>query len=132
MASTDRLLAARVAVAQIMGRCAHTADTGDGDGYAAMFTPDGIIEGLPNGPFHGRQAIADYYNSRQIEDPPRRHHVSTIDTWFDADGVLRSRSYFAIVGANLVSGYYEIAFEPAGEDWLIKHKVTHIERRVQW
>ena len=132
MGSTDRLTTARVAVAQVMARCAFTADTGDGDGYAAMFTEDGVIEGLPNGPFHGRGEIAGYYNSRQIEDPPRRHHVSTIDTWFDELGVLRSRSYFAIVGANLVAGYYEIEFEPSGQEWLIKHKVTHIERRIQW
>ena len=132
MVSTERLTAARVAVAQVMARCAFTADSGDGDGYAALFTEDGVIEGLPNGPFRGRAEIAAYYNSRQIEDPPRRHQVSTIDTWFDAGDVLLSRSYFAIVGGNLVSGWYEIEFQAQGDEWLIKRKVTHIERRIDW
>ena len=31
MAFTDRELAAQVAVSRILARCAHTADTGDGD-----------------------------------------------------------------------------------------------------
>jgi uncharacterized protein (TIGR02246 family) len=129
VAFTDQELAAQVAVSRILARCAHTADSGDGEGYAALFTEDGLIEGLPNGPFRGREEIARYYTGRKLDDPPRRHHVSTIDTWFDEAGVLRSRSYFSIVGSNLVAGVYEHEFARAGDDWLIKHKVTRIELR---
>jgi len=119
---------AMLAVQRLLALGALTADSGDGDGYAALFTVDGVIEGLPRGPIEGREAIREYYN-RGVADPPRRHHVSSIHARFDADGILRATSYFLIVGAEPVFGVYDHEFAAQDEGWLIRRKITRIESR---
>lgn len=130
MSVTDTEAIAILAAERLLARCAHAADAGDGRRYSEQFTRDAVIDGHPRGPFKGREAIARFYAERRIQDPPHRHHVTTIDARFDADGVLRSTSYFEVIGGGLIAGVDEHEFARDGEQWLIKRKVTRLEFRA--
>jgi uncharacterized protein (TIGR02246 family) len=129
MALLESEALAVVAVQRLLARAAHLTDAADGDAYAKLFTEDAVIEGHPRGPFHGREAIARYYNERQAGTPPHRHHITSIDVHMDEDGVLRSTNYVTVVGGDLIAGVEEHEFERHGEEWVIKRKLTRLEFR---
>jgi hypothetical protein len=130
LTETDAL--AIIAVHGRLARAAHAADAGDGEAYGKCYTTDAVIEGHPRGRFEGRDAITKYYSERDLGgDPPHRHHIASIDAWFDEDGVLRSTNYFTVVGGGLIAGIDEHEFDFDGSEWLIKRKVTRLEFRVK-
>ena len=69
----------RFAIHDVLGRYSRALDTGDYEGYAALFTPDGICE-IAGEVYTGREAIAAYIKRLTgVETwPGYRHHNSQI------------------------------------------------------
>jgi hypothetical protein len=122
MATNDDETRRVVEAGQLMARYVHCVDAGEVDGAASLFAADARLEGLLGIPvIAGRDAIRDFFaNYERDLDPsaPRgRHHLTSMHTRVDADGVLRSTSYLHMTGLpSVITGVYEDEFvEEGGE-----------------
>ena len=52
----------QLAIQQLYARYNHAIDFGDGDGWAACFTPDGVFNGGQGGPQTGTEALKAFAN----------------------------------------------------------------------
>jgi uncharacterized protein (TIGR02246 family) len=84
-------------------RYARAADEGDGEGYAACFTANGLLESVAGERIEGRKALAAY--ARRVRDGARDRGVQ-LRMWLD--NVLLEAS-----GDGAVGSAYILAFEIA-------------------
>jgi uncharacterized protein (TIGR02246 family) len=131
----DSELVAVLAAGRLLARYAQAVDAHDSDGVARLFVADGTLAGLPSGDLKGRDAIRGFFAARaDARDPAagvRRHHVASADTRVDSDGVLRSTSYFNVVGeGGAVAGVYEDEFARDGDEWLLRRRTITVEHKA--
>lgn len=86
----------RLAIEELYARYSHCFDTEDGDGYAAVFAPDGrfVRPGLPD--LVGTEALAAFVHERHAETPGVSHHVSNVLVEESEAGV-RGRAYVLVL-----------------------------------
>jgi uncharacterized protein (TIGR02246 family) len=131
----DSELTAVLAANRLLARYAHAVDGHDSDGVAGLFVADATLAGLPSGDLEGREAIRAFFAARaDARDPSagvRRHHVASANTRIDDDGVLRSTSYFNVVGeGGSVAGVYEDEFARDEGEWLLARRTVTVEHKA--
>jgi uncharacterized protein (TIGR02246 family) len=86
----DQKTAARNEIAELMQRYAHATDFADREGYALLFTEDGVLD-LPGGVEHrGREALR---NTPKPETLRRRHYFTTPVLTFTSDTEAQGAGY---------------------------------------
>src|SRR5438270_3354450 len=138
--SEARLQAAeeRLAIMEVEGAYARAFDSRDGEGWAALFTEDGIYQGriLPGAssgqvPFvEGRAALATFCAEAPF-DGIHLLHIPQIT--LDGDKAT-SRVHLQFLASFPVGdrlgylsgmvGYYDVAYERVDGRWLIRHRIT--------
>jgi len=127
----------RTAILEIEGSYASCADSGDGDGWAALFTEDGVyqwpvIAGMPEAPaaLRGREALA-----ATIKGLPGTcmHRMNTPQITLDGDRAT-SRTHFVFEWAyqddhgvrheRELVGFYHTEYVRAADGWKIRNRVT--------
>lgn len=128
---------ARLAIAELFGRYAHTVDGYDSPGWVSCFTPDGIFEVTsPAGGgvcFKGHEALSRFMEAHIRLLPGTRHvqtnHViefvnqSSADHRCTLSGTL-SRPENVYVFAN---GYYKSRVELHDSEWKIRHRTVCLD-----
>jgi uncharacterized protein (TIGR02246 family) len=109
-----------VAIQQLAARYNRAVDSGDGETFAATFTPDGVSV-TPGRELHGRQALAELGSSLAQTVPGIRHwtnnHVIDVDG-DDADGTVYLIAYnVADGGSILATGRYTDRLRRTPEGW---------------
>jgi hypothetical protein len=125
----------RLALVELEGAYARTYDAHDGDGWAALFTPDGIYQSrvVPDdeGPVSFVQGTAKL--RRFCADAPFEgiHFLHLPQLTIDGDRAtgrvhLEFQAAFEGPGAPLtrLAGYYDVAYERHAGRWLIARRVT--------
>lgn len=125
-------VAARIAIADRLGRIALAGDARKAEAYAACFAIDGVLElGEPIGRLEGRAAILSWMNAPSVFAQASGgspgfvcHHVTS--SRIDLTGATSAigRTYFLVTTAAGIdhNGYYDDAFELKGGEWLIAHR----------
>lgn len=127
----------RLSILDIEGAYARCGDSGDGEGWAALFTEDGVYEwpaipGMPDPPpaLRGRQALAAAIN----ELPGTcMHRMSAPQITLDGDHAT-SRTPFVFEWAyrdehgvsheRELTGFYDTEYARKPDGWQIRHRVT--------
>lgn len=134
-----RALEDRAEISNLEGRYAHTWDSGDGPGWASVFTEDGVWEALPA----GSQAPANLVRGRSelqafceqcfgrvtglhflhlgelvIEGDEARSLV-----YFDFRGIMRPPGEKEETRHQLVTGHYRVRYRRTPEGWRIAHRL---------
>ena len=124
----------RLAIREVIARCAWALDTGDVEGFVACFCGDGVmlwdVFDTPDR-WEGEAALrhfAEFFRA-QPTSAGRQHHVSNTVIEPAADGA-RARSYVAVAlrqgaGPHLlnVMGYYEDSFRREEGEWRLSERV---------
>jgi hypothetical protein len=113
----------RVAIDGLYARYCHTFDVGDGDGFAALFTPDGSFEHAGNVTFTGTDDLAAFVRDRWDAKPGMRHFTANVVVEPEGDGA-RGYAYVFVFrlgdGPPLRlrnTGEYRDAFVKTGGGW---------------
>lgn len=67
-----------VAIQQLYARYCHAIDDGDGPGFAACFTPDGVLDGGIGDPIVGAEALAGFATAVVAGLPGIRHQATNV------------------------------------------------------
>jgi hypothetical protein len=124
----------RLALRDVIARCAWALDTGDVDGFVACFCRDGVmlwdVFETPDR-WEGHAALrhfAEFFRA-QPTSAGRQHHVSNTVITRTEQGAL-ARSYVAVAlrqgaGPHLltVMGYYEDSFRREEGEWRLSERV---------
>src|SRR5213592_2233882 len=121
---------------ELEGAYARAFDSRDGEGWAALFTEDGVYQarvdaGRPPGPFvEGRAALATFCAEAPF-DGIHLLHMPQIS--LDGDRAT-SRVHLQFLASFPVGdrlgylsgmvGYYDVAYERVDGRWLIRHRIT--------
>lgn len=122
----------RIAIEALFARYAWTLDTGDVDGFTALFTPDGVISD-PGGRYQGRGPHGvDGFMRLMCANPRfrgRQHWVC--HTLFDGDACRYSALSFAMVTSLHITGatnvdllaYYDDVVVKIDGSWLFEARI---------
>ncbi len=122
----------KMAITELFGRYAHAIDTGDAEGWAAVFTQNGQYELFGN-TTKGRPAIAAAIAGRPQEGRPHSqhrmaNHVISID-----DDRAHSVCEFCVIAERqgridtITAGFYEDDLERVDGQWLIARRQIQIK-----
>jgi len=130
------LVADHVALMNLEGAYAIRYDAGDGEGWAALFTEDGVYEGRePAGTgtvthVKGRAALSEFCS----QPPVRGIHVLGVPHLEVHANEATGRSNFVFHGVltdesgrditRHLEGYYDIAYVRLAGEWLIRRRTT--------
>lgn len=125
----DELLA-REGVRHTMATYNVTGDGNDADGFAGVFTEDGVLES-GTFRFEGREAIRQSKLDRikAGHAPFVRHNVTTSRIEITGADTATAKTYFVVftdVGPDH-AGYYADSWRKVGEAWLIAHRKVHLD-----
>jgi uncharacterized protein (TIGR02246 family) len=120
------------AIRALIGRYVAAADGDDPDAFAALFTPDGVLEiagsALVAGSHNGRAAIRERMGAGRDtrKGPGFRHHVSSVRVDADAG---RSAAYFTAMTRDGADhwGRYEDRLERGPDGWAFAHRRVTID-----
>ena len=128
----------RLAIMELEGAYARAFDSRDGEGWAALFTEDGIYQGriLPGAPagntpyIEGRAALAKFCTDAAFDGI---HLLHMPQITLDGDRAM-SRVHLQFLASFPVGdrlgylsgmvGYYDVAYERVDGRWLIRHRIT--------
>ena len=134
---SERDLRAHLAILNLEGEYARTWDTVDPEGWAALFTQDGVFEMLPVGNtpgafYQGRDALADF--CQRINASYRGLHLIHVPS-IRIEG-LRAQGWIhfefrSIRGSTLgnVVGIYQVDYRMSDEGWRIEHRIEQAVAR---
>lgn len=127
----------RLAILEIEGAYAQLCDSGEGDAWADLFTPDGVYQrielpGMPDttAPVRGRAALAQVVNNFGHPYIHRLHTPqitllgdrATVRTHFEFE---TSRiDEFGNFHETSMTGFYHTDLEKGEEGWKIRNRVT--------
>ena len=125
------LLEEKDAIRDLMFRYCFISDrAGDPDGWAALFTEDGIWDGAAFGRIQGHEALRGFMtNATSGGKAGFRHNMSNILIDVDGDHA-QARSYFLLVQVGeegpkpFYAGYYEDKFVKRDGQWLFSERIT--------
>jgi SnoaL-like domain len=125
-----------VSISDFMGEYCWRVDEGDGDGWAALFTPDGVFSGaFPEplvGPAQLRMVPINAY--KDGNQGMMRHLVANLTCRYgETRDVVHAKLYNyvsmwgGVPGAgNLVMALCRVTFVRSGDSWLIKENAAKI------
>jgi len=134
-----RALEDREEIRNLEGRYARTWDAGDGAGWAALFTPDGVWQALAGGSqtpanlVRGRAELEAFcngcagrvtglhflhLNELEVDADEARSLV-----YFDFRGTMRSPGSPPEVRHQLVTGHYRVRYRRTDGGWRIAHRL---------
>lgn len=127
---------ARLEILNLEGEYARTWDTADADGWASLFTEDGVFEMLavgdtPGSRHQGREALAAF--CRAINESYEGLHLIHVPSLSIADSDARGWIHFEFLarhGVELIrlAGVYQVLYRLTTEGWRIGHR---LEQAVQ-
>lgn len=116
----------RIEIHELYAHVAISFDTGDADGFAESFTPDGTF--VAGTDLTGREALADYVRRRFRESPGTAHHISSILVQ-ESDSGARGRAYGLVTGLAAdgrlqlrAAGTYDDELVQEDGRWRIRHR----------
>ena len=132
----DRLAALKdcvdkMAIKELFGRYAHAIDTGDSEGWAAVFTEDGQYELFGN-TTKGRPAIAAAIAGRTGDRPHSQHRMANHVISIDGD-TAHSVCEFCVIAERqgridtITAGFYEDDLKRVDGQWLIARRQIQIK-----
>lgn len=131
-------VAAHLAILNLEGEYARTWDTVDPEGWAALFSPEGIFEMLPVGNtpgafYRGREVLADF--CRLINASYRGLHlihVPSIRVEGDRASAWIHFEFRSLRGSTLgsVAGIYQVEYRRGEEGWRIDHRIEQAVARA--
>ncbi len=134
---SSRDVAAHLAILNLEGEYARTWDTVDPEGWAGLFTREGIFEMLPVGNtpgdfYQGREALADF--CRRINASYRGLHLIHAPSIRVEGDSARGWIHFefrSISGSTLgnVAGIYQVDYRRTDEGWRIQHRIEQAVAR---
>ncbi|MFP8877707.1 MAG: nuclear transport factor 2 family protein [Myxococcota bacterium] len=134
---SSRDVAAHLAILNLEGEYARTWDSVDPEGWAGLFTPEGIFEMLPVGNtpgdfYQGREALADF--CRRINASYRGLHLIHVPSIRVEGDSARGWIHFefrSISGSTLgsVAGIYQVDYRRTEEGWRIEHRIEQAVAR---
>jgi ketosteroid isomerase-like protein len=125
------LLEEKDAIRDLMYRYCFVSDReADPDGWAALFTEDGIWDGAEFGRIQGHAALRDFMiKATSGGGAGFRHNMANM--LIDVDGdTAQARSYFLLMQKGkdglkpFYAGYYEDKFVKQGGQWLFSERIT--------
>lgn len=130
-------LEAREDIRTLIARCAHCADRGRLDDFAALFTEDGTLEIAGREPLRGREAIRTFLGAAKTAlagasvRPLIRHHVSSVVIDVESPETATATSYFFVVTERGPDhwGSYRDDFARAGDRWLFRRRSVRVDGR---
>jgi len=102
-----------IEITQLYARYNQTVDSGDGDGFAACFAPEGVLQIGAGDPISGRDALADFARSLPTIVPGIRHHATNVvvDGGDDDDDAIGSAYLLVLVTGSeasiMMTGRYQ-------------------------
>ena len=130
-------VAAHLAILNLEGEYARTWDTVDPEGWAGLFTREGVFEmlpvgNLPAGFYQGREALAEF--CRQINASYRGLHLIHVPSIRVEGDSARGWIHFefrSISGSTLgsVAGIYQVDYRRTEEGWRIEHRIEQAVAR---
>jgi len=114
-----------LAIEQLYAQYSHAVDLGDGEAWAACFTPDGIFTSFGRS-YEGRAAIVALAESTRHR-PPGRHWVSNL-VLEPADFGVRGSAYLAWLHITKspvtlpTTGFYDDEVVLTAEGWLFRRR----------
>jgi hypothetical protein len=126
-------LLAREGVRHTIASYNMTGDQMDADGYAAVFTEDGVLDSS-DFKIEGRAAIRDWKDARNKAPLAKfvRHNITTCQIEITGPDSAKARTYFVVlteIGPDH-SGYYTDVFRKVGEAWLITNRYVRLDWRA--
>ncbi|MGX7678938.1 nuclear transport factor 2 family protein [Jatrophihabitans sp. DSM 45814] len=117
-----------VAIEQLCARYNHAVDAGDGPGFAATFTEDGVL--VVNQRFEGHAALAAFAESVPTRIPRPRHIVSNVLVDGDSNAA-SAKAYLQLYartgdggGLSMISsGVYADSLRRKDGQWLFIERV---------
>lgn len=122
-----------VAIADHMGRYCWAVDEGDEEGWAALWTEDGVFTGVSPEPLVGREALKSVPRfESQLSDGKMRHLIGNLvcDYQGDRDHVL-ARYYNLVTnwadgGQFICMALSEVRLVRDGKGWLIQRNDSRV------
>lgn len=120
------------AIQELMARYAITADTGDADGFAALFTPAAVWEWPQIGlRYEGRAALRQMVAAIDRTLPGAQHVMSNhvIDIVGDRASAICELTCFISRPAKIhvvLQGFYRDRLERVGGDWRFAHRSVDV------
>ena len=134
---SSRDVAAHLAILNLEGEYARTWDTVDPEGWAGLFTREGVFEmlpvgNLPAGFYQGREALAEF--CRRINASYRGLHlihVPSIRVEGDSASGWIHFEFRSISGSTQgsVAGIYQVDYRRTDEGWRIEHRIEQAVAR---
>ena len=121
----------KMAIKELFGRYAHAIDTGDSEGWAAVFTEDGQYELFGN-TTKGRPAIAAAITGRREGRPHSQHRMANHVISIDGD-TAHSVCEFCVIAERqgridtITAGFYEDDLKRVNGQWLIARRQIQIK-----
>ncbi|MDA1092570.1 MAG: nuclear transport factor 2 family protein [Acidobacteria bacterium] len=121
----------KMAIKELFGRYAHAIDTGDAEGWAAVFTEDGQYELFGN-TTKGRPAIAAAIAGRSGSRPHSQHRMVNHVISIDGD-TAHSVCEFCVIAERqgridtITAGFYEDDLRRVDGQWLIARRQIQIK-----
>ncbi len=116
-----------VAIADHLARYCWLVDEGDEDGWAALFTEDGVFTGIAPQPIVGREALRQVVRMAQANGPRKTRHIvaNLFCDYQDGRDTVLAQYYNFVTnwadGARMtVLALSKAVLERCGEGWLIR------------
>lgn len=146
MAKPKVALEDRAEIEELMARYAWTLDTGDFEGYADCFHPDGWLEHWPQGRCVGREGLKRATDSLWYGEPDaylgRQHRMSQVLMSPEGEAGVRIKCFWSILQHDVTTfenrvyglGTWDTLAEKRGCEWRFKSVYVDlwIEGRVPW
>jgi hypothetical protein len=110
-----------VAIQQLYSRYAFAADSGDGERFAACFTPNGVMD-MGSRSVSGSDALSAFAERIPVSSPGVRHITTNLLVEGDGDAA-QGRAYLTLISASaspvtvLRTGSYEDRLTRSGDGW---------------
>ena len=127
---SDDELKTRLAIGDLLARCAQAGDARKADDYAACFAPDGVLE-LADARHDGREAIRAWMAAPSVipqrSDRPAgfvSHHITTSRIDIAGPDSATGRIYWLVTSPAGIdhNGYYDDSYVRSEGVWLIAHR----------
>ena len=135
LAERLRLVEDRLAIIELEGSYARTFDDHDGDGWARLFTPDGVYQSrvlseavAPETFVQGTEALRRFCADAPFAGLHFLHLPQLTLAGDTATGRVHLEFHGSFTGSGApltkLIGYYDVAYERRGDRWLIARRVT--------
>jgi hypothetical protein len=135
----DWEIEARLEIKDTLVRYTHAGDSARLEEFAAVFTPDGVLEVVGSRKMEGREGIIAGMSETPgrvqaaMERPMSRHFVTNTLYEFESPEAATVSSYFLNLSSVGVDhwGRYRTRVVKTAEGWRIAHRLVRIDGRVE-